>query len=107
MSQATHGDYGGYSSAAGTRRLRVWRQGQKVQVRQNFYLFFPKLKNRNFRFPTCESGPKVESASFFLSFFLFNVNTRTRDPFDNNYIVDLSKTLLLSKQETKYKATAF
>ncbi len=46
----------------------------------------------------------------FLSFFLLisRQYLDQRDPFDDdNYLVDLSKTLLLSRQETKYKATSF
>ncbi len=45
------------------------------------------------------------SSSFFLSFNLTSIPGP--DPFDDYYLVDLSKTLLLSRQETKYKATAF
>jgi len=51
-------------------------------------------------------GPKGGSL---LSFFLliYRQYPDQRDPFDDNYVVDLSKTLLLSRQETKYKAIAF
>jgi len=62
VSQATHGDYGGYSSTAGTRRLSIWRQGQKVQVRQK-YFFFESLKIGISDSPLARVGPKVESAS--------------------------------------------
>jgi hypothetical protein len=54
----------------------------------------------------CASWLPLDDLSFFLSFNLTSI-PGPEDSFDDNYKVDLSKTLLLSRQETKYKAIAF
>ncbi len=99
--------------------IHLPRKGRtkEFHVLTNVFIIFNQGGGRFFEFSE-RVRPKNKLGEFqfwvFLSFLSFNLTSipgqypDQKDPFDDNYIVDLSKTLLLlSRQETKYKATAF